>query len=116
MAESKNLTLKDAQKHIITTTISAVIGAILSGIIIAAGFYYKTTIKIDEHSVSIEKLTKSLDDVAVVISDLKTKQAISQSFPIEQQRQIDDIKKSVDKLDGKVDKIYDALLLLKNKK
>ncbi len=115
MAESKNLTLKDAQKHIITTTISAVIGAILSGIIIAAGFYYKTTIKIDEHSVSIEKLTKSLDDVAIVISDLKTDQAVSATSPLNQQREIDEIKKSVDKLDSKVDKIYD-LLLIKAKK
>lgn len=110
MSESKNLTLKEAQKHIITSTISAVIGAVLSGIIIAAGFYYKTTIKIDEHSVSIEKLTKSLDDVAIVISDLKTDQAIFATSPLNQQREIDDIKKSVDKLDVKVDKIYDLLL------
>lgn len=115
MAKTQPLTLKEAQKHIILTIISAVIGIILSSVITGVGIYYKTIDKIEEHSVSIEKITKNLDDISVIIGDLKTKQAVSQSLPVEQQRQIDDIKKSVDKLDGKVDKIYD-LLLVKNKK
>jgi peptidoglycan hydrolase CwlO-like protein len=103
---SKGITLKDVQKHIILTIIAAIISGVGAGI----GFYYRTTSKIDEHTQIIEKLTQNVDALTKMVDEMKTDAAIASTSPANQQKQIDDVKRGMDKLETKIDRIYDLML------
>ena len=107
---TKPLTLRDAQRHIFIAILVAVTTGIVSGIGTGIGVYYKTVDKVDEHTVVIGKLTNNVDVLTVVVNDLKTQTAVMSTSPINQQKQIDEVKQGMQKLDDKMDKIYDLLL------
>lgn len=106
----KPLTLKDVQKHILVAIIVAVITGIVSGIGTGVGVYYKTVDKVDEHTTVIADLTKNVGDLTKMVNDLKTETAVASVSPGNLQKQIDEVKQSVSKLNDKTDKIYDLLL------
>lgn len=106
---TKQLTLKDLQKHIFVAILVAVTTGIVAGIGTGIGVYYKTVDKVDEHTTVISKLTTNVDNLTVVVNDLKTQSAVASVSPAYQQKQIDGLSSKMDKLDDKLDKIQESL-------
>lgn len=109
-AAEKPLSLKDVQKHILVAIIVAVATGIVSGIGTGVGVYYKTVDKVDEHTVIISKLTKNVEDLTVVVNNLKTETAVVSVSPANLQKQIDELKDGMKEMNGKMDKMYELML------
>lgn len=110
---SSPLTLRVVQKHLFLAIIIALGTGIVSGVGTGIGVYYKAIDKIDEHSVVISRLTDNLGAITAIVNDLKTQTAVASTSPVNLQKQIDELKRSVEKIDDKTDKIYDLMLLKK---
>lgn len=104
------LTLQDVQKHIYKAILVAVITGIIAGIGTGIGVYFKTVDKVDEHTVVISKLTENVGVITLMVNDLKTQTAVEATAPVNQQKQIDEVKRGMEKLETKIDKIYDLIL------
>lgn len=107
---TKPLTLKDLQRHLYIAIIIALGTGVVSGIGTGVGVYYKTVDKVDEHTVVISKLTQNVDALTGIVNDLKTQTAVVSTSPANLQKQIDDLKRSMEKIDDKTEKIYDLML------
>jgi peptidoglycan hydrolase CwlO-like protein len=105
-----SLTLKSFQKHIYIAIAVALGGGIVSGIGTGVTVYYKTINKIEEHTEVITKLTNNVDAITFMVNELKTKTAVEATAPVNQQKQIDEVKRGMEKLEMKIDKIYDLML------
>ncbi len=104
------LTLRDVQKHIFKAIIIAAITGIGAGVGTGIGVYFRTVDKVDEHTAVISKLTQNVDNITVMVNNLKTQSAVEATAPVNQQKQLDDVKQRMDKLETKIDKIYDLML------
>ncbi len=115
-APSVPLTLKDVEKHIkIWTTIISVVVSICGGLLIVAGFYYKTNFDIESIRETSMSNAQQISDLTKIVNTLSTQTAVNAAGPISLGKEIEEINKRLDRLELKQDKSYDLILELSKK-
>lgn len=103
MENTKSLTLKDVQNHLIKTTVGSVLGATFAAIVVLMAFYYNTNNKLDNHELRLQSFDVRETSTENKLNNIEVNMGINNV----QQTNLD---KRMSNVEQKVDAIYNLLV------